>query len=221
MQLPARLSGYVTAFRALRPHRLLPVSAMPADHVLNESISFYRQMPVPLSSTSTGSTSVNADFRPLKPQDLPLMLAAGIIKEAHLQAALQQQHTQAFTACLQSQLLMMLLLWQAAAATAPTPPTWQQGFSASGTQLIPNTQTGQHHSTFVISCNSPVLKLSLVLALCMSFLCALRPWRGSLLQPATTSLLLPCTHMGSHGPQPFVIGGVGLGSAACPPAGSG
>ena len=30
LQLPARLSGYVTAFKALQPHRLLPVSALHA-----------------------------------------------------------------------------------------------------------------------------------------------------------------------------------------------
>ena len=47
LQLPARLTGYVTAFKALQPHRLLKIDAMPADDVLNEPIFFNRQISVP------------------------------------------------------------------------------------------------------------------------------------------------------------------------------
>ena len=40
LQLPARLTWYVTAFKALQPHRLLKVDAMPAEDVLNEPMAF-------------------------------------------------------------------------------------------------------------------------------------------------------------------------------------
>ena len=46
LHLPARLNGYVTGFRALQPHRLLPVSAMHAEDVLNEPLFFIRQITV-------------------------------------------------------------------------------------------------------------------------------------------------------------------------------
>jgi len=41
-QLPARLSAYVAAFRALHPHRLQPVTAMLPSDVLNEPLFFNR-----------------------------------------------------------------------------------------------------------------------------------------------------------------------------------
>ncbi|DBB05605.1 TPA: hypothetical protein ACH3X1_012548 [Trebouxia sp. C0004] len=47
LQLPARLTGYVLAFRALRPHRLLKINAMPAEDVLNEPIFYNRQAHTP------------------------------------------------------------------------------------------------------------------------------------------------------------------------------
>ena len=47
LHLPARLNGYVTAFRSLQPHRSLPVSAMHAEDVLNEPLFFNRQITVP------------------------------------------------------------------------------------------------------------------------------------------------------------------------------
>ena len=52
----------------------------------------------------------------------------------------------AFAACLQSMLMTMPPSWQAVVVAAPTAPTWQQGLSESGNQLIQNTQTGQCHS---------------------------------------------------------------------------
>ncbi|KAL3135451.1 hypothetical protein ABBQ32_007473 [Trebouxia sp. C0010 RCD-2024] len=142
LHLPARLMGYVTAFRALQPHRLLPVNAMPAEAILNEPLFLNQQIQLPLSPAATHSANGGMGSRPFTPQDQPLLLAAGITKVAHLQAALQVQHPQALTDCLQSLLLALPLPWQAAATAAPTAPAWRQGRSASGTQLIQNTQTG-------------------------------------------------------------------------------
>ena len=146
MQLPARLKGYVTAFKALQPHRLHQVNAMPAEDILNEPLFFNQQISVPLGSSATGSADDSTTSRPLTPHDQPSMLAAGITKVAHLRVALKQQHPPAFAACLQSMLMTMPPSWQAVVVTAPTAPTWQQGLSASGNQLIQNTQTGQCHS---------------------------------------------------------------------------
>ena len=84
LHLPARLNGYVTAFRALRPHRLLPVSAMHAEDVLNEPLFFNRQITVTINA-SAGSTAQ----KPLMPQEHTILLTAGITKVAHVQAALQ------------------------------------------------------------------------------------------------------------------------------------
>ena len=146
LQLPARVTGYVTAFKALQPHRLLRVDAMPVEDVLNEPIFFNRQVTVPLGSSATSSANGSAASRPLTPHDQPIMLAAGITKLAHLQVALQQQHPPTFTACLQSVLTAIPPPWRAVVTAAPTAPTWQQGLSAAGSQLIQNTQTGRHHS---------------------------------------------------------------------------
>ncbi|KAL3148214.1 hypothetical protein ABBQ38_014211 [Trebouxia sp. C0009 RCD-2024] len=92
LQLPARLLGYVTAFRALQPHRLLPVSDMPAEAILNEPLFFNQQIPVPLSRSATSGASGSMGSKPFTPQDQPLLLAAGLTKVAHLQAALRTQH---------------------------------------------------------------------------------------------------------------------------------
>ncbi|DBA76181.1 TPA: hypothetical protein ACH3X1_009910 [Trebouxia sp. C0004] len=94
---------------------------------------------VPLGSSATGSATDSTASRPLTPHDQPLPLATGITKVAHLQAALQQQHPAAFTACLQSVLMTMPPPWRAIATAAPTAPAWRQGLSASGSQLIQNT----------------------------------------------------------------------------------
>ena len=71
------------------------------------------------------------------------MLAAGVTRLAHLQVALLQQHPPTFTTSLQSVLTTIPPPWRAIVTAAPTAPTWQQGLSASGSQLIQNTQTGQ------------------------------------------------------------------------------
>ena len=117
LQLPARLTGYVTAFKALQPHRLLKVDAMPVEDVLNEPMFFNRQISVPLGGSATGS----AASRPLTPHDQPLMLAAGITKLAHLQVALPQQHPPTFTACLQSVLTTIPPPWRADMAQMQSP----------------------------------------------------------------------------------------------------
>ncbi|KAL3148224.1 hypothetical protein ABBQ38_013698 [Trebouxia sp. C0009 RCD-2024] len=80
LQLPARLMGYVTAFRALQPHRLLPVSDMPAEAILNEPLFFNQQIPVPLSRSATSGASGSMGSKPFTPQDQPLLLAAGLTK---------------------------------------------------------------------------------------------------------------------------------------------
>ena len=146
LQLPARQSGYVTAFRALHPHRLLPLHGMPAEAVLNEPLFFNRQVLVPLSVSAASSNSGNTAGRPLAPQDQPLLLTSGITKVARLQLALQQQHPPPLSACLHSVLLALPPPWQAVATAAPAPAAWQQGSSPSGTQLIQDSQTCQLHS---------------------------------------------------------------------------
>ena len=89
LQLPPRLLGYATAFKALQPHRLLPINAMPVEDILNEPLFFNRQVLRPLSHSATGSSNDSLGSSPFTPQDQPLMLAAGITKVGHLQAALQ------------------------------------------------------------------------------------------------------------------------------------
>ncbi|DBA84921.1 TPA: hypothetical protein ACH3X1_005932 [Trebouxia sp. C0004] len=192
LQLPARLTGYVLAFRALRPHRLLKINAMPAEDVLNEPIFYNRQVSVPLGSSATGSATDSTASRPLTPHDQPLLLATGITKVAHLQAALQQQQPAAFTACLQSVLMTMPPPWRAIATAAPTAPAWRQGLSASGSQLIQNTQTGQHHllkshdqlqesHAQAVSATTPVHVISWDPS---------RPWRGPAQQPTRSAAAL-------------------------------
>ncbi|DBB01678.1 TPA: hypothetical protein ACH3X1_000311 [Trebouxia sp. C0004] len=192
LQSPARLTGYVLAFRALRPHRLLKINAMPAEDVLNEPIFYNRQVSVPLGSSVTGRATGSTVSRPLTPHDEPLLLATGITKVAHLQAALQQQQPAAFTACLQSVLMTMPPPWRAVATAAPTAPARRQGLSASGSQLIQNTQTGQHHllkshdqlqesHAQAVSATTPVHVISWDPS---------RPWRGPAQQPTRSAAAL-------------------------------
>ena len=192
LQLPARLTWYVTAFKALQPHRLLKVDAMPAEDVLNEPIFFNRQISVPLGSSATGSANGSAASRPLTPHDQPLMLAAGVTKLAHLQVALLQQHPPTFTASLQSVLTTIPPPWRAIVTAAPTAPTWQQGLSASGSQLIQNTQTGQRHS---FSSHAQLQQSHAQLATATSHVRVIswdpsRPWRGPTRQPTQSAAVL-------------------------------
>ena len=123
LQLPARLTVYVTAFKALQPHCLLKVDAMPAEDALNEPIFFNRQTSVPLGSSATGSANGSAASGPLPPHDQPLMLAAGITKLAHLQVALLQQHPQVKYLHSLSVLTTITPPWRAIVTAAPTAPT--------------------------------------------------------------------------------------------------
>ena len=75
LQLPARLSGYVAAFRALQPHRLQSVSAMLPVDVLNEPLFFSRQVTQPPASSPAMDIAGNAAAATaLLPEQKPLML---------------------------------------------------------------------------------------------------------------------------------------------------
>ena len=168
---------------------------MPAGDVLNEPIFFNRQISVPLGSSATGSANGSAASRPLTPHDQPLMLAAGVTKLAHLQVALLQQHPPTFTASLQSVLTTIPPPWRAIVTAAPTAPTWQQGLSASGSQLIKliqNTQTGQRHS---LSSHAQLQQSHAQLATATSHVRVIswdpsRPWRGPTRQPTQSAAVL-------------------------------
>ncbi len=89
LQLPARQAAYVTAFRALRPHRLQSINVMLPEDVLNEPLFFNRQITQPLAiSDAISSAGPATAATSLTPQQQPLMLSAGITKVAHLQLAL-------------------------------------------------------------------------------------------------------------------------------------
>ncbi|KAL3134186.1 hypothetical protein ABBQ32_008101 [Trebouxia sp. C0010 RCD-2024] len=145
-----------------------------------------------MNSSPTQKKKKKKKKRPFTPQDQPLLLAAGITKVAHLQAALQVQHPQALTACLQSLLLALPLPWQAAATAAPTAPPWRQGHSASGTQLIQNTQTGQQHSVspHCQLLQAPTQAISISGPMHVTPWDPSRPWRGPAQQPAQSTVAL-------------------------------
>ena len=86
LQLPARLSGFVAAFRALQPHRLQAIIAMQPEDVLNELLFFNRQITAPAvsSAPSSSSSAFDSVARSLTPSDCPLLISAGITKVAHL-----------------------------------------------------------------------------------------------------------------------------------------
>ncbi len=93
LQLPARMSAYVAAFRALHPHCLQPVTAMLPLDILNEPLFFNRQTSQLVANSATTNTACPAaPF--LTPQQKPLMLSAGITKVAHLRFSLQLQQPQ-------------------------------------------------------------------------------------------------------------------------------
>ncbi|DBA97741.1 TPA: hypothetical protein ACH3X3_012621 [Trebouxia sp. C0006] len=134
-QLPARLSAYVAAFRALHPHRLQPVTAMLPSDVLKEPLFFN-------SSATTNTACSAAAF--LTPQQKPLMLSAGITKVAHLRLSLQLQQPQLLASELSSVLLALTPAWRTIVSSAPA-CTWFQVLSASGRQLIQDVQTSMLH----------------------------------------------------------------------------
>ncbi len=78
LQLPARLSAYVAAFRALHPHRLRPGTAkLPMDvskRTTKQPLFFNRQISLPVANSATTNTACPAaPF--LTPQQKPLMLS--------------------------------------------------------------------------------------------------------------------------------------------------
>ena len=123
LQLPARLSGYVTACRALQPHRLQAITAMQPEDVLNELLFFTRQITAPAVSfaSSSSSSASNSAARSLMPSNRPLLISAGVTKVAHLQAALQRQHPPPLAQQLQAMLLALPSAWQSVAGSAPAP----------------------------------------------------------------------------------------------------
>ena len=82
--------------------------------------------------------------------------------------------------------------WRAIVTAAPTAPTWQQGLSASGSQLIQNTQTGQRHS---LSSHAQLQQSHAQLATATSHVRVIswdpsRPWRGPTRQPTQSAAVL-------------------------------
>jgi len=123
LQLPARLSAYVAAFRALRPHRLQSVRAMLPQDVLNEPLFFNKQISQPAAgSATTNSACPAAPAAFLTPQQKPLMLSAGITKVAHLQLSLRLQQPQLLALELRSVLLAL-------------PPAFSCWFDACGKRI--------------------------------------------------------------------------------------
>jgi len=186
LQLPARLSAYVTAFRALRPHRLQSVHAMLPQDVLNEPLFFNRQISQPAAgSATTNSACPAAPAAFLTPQQKPLMLSAGITKVAHLQLSLQLQQPQLLALELRSVLLALPPAWRAVVSSAPA-ATWFQALSASGRQLIQHAQTGQLHTVsphlqLLQTPSEPVSNPSPVQVISWD---PSRPWRGPAHQSA-------------------------------------
>ena len=93
LQLPARLSAYVAAFKALHPDRLQPATVMLPSDVLNEPLFFNRHISQPAASSVTTNTACPAAAF-LTPQQKPLMLSAGTTKVAHLRLSLQLRQPQ-------------------------------------------------------------------------------------------------------------------------------
>jgi len=144
LQLPARLSAYVIAFKALHPHRLQSATALLPSDILNEPLFFNRQICKPAaSSATTDSACPSAAF--LTAQQKPLMLSAGITQVAHMRLSLQLQQTQLLARELSSVLLALPPAWRAIVSSAPA-STWFQVLSASGKQLFQDAQTGQLHT---------------------------------------------------------------------------
>ena len=200
LQLPARQAAYVTAFRALQPHRLQSVSAMLPQEVLNEPLFFNRQIPQP-PAISAGSSGLATAATPLTPRLQPLMLSAGITKVAHLQLAFRLQQPQPLAQELHLVLLALPSAWQTIVRSAPV-PTWLQVVSTSGQRLVQHAQTGQLHTVtshmrLLPAQAEPVSSPSAVHVISWD---PSRPWRGPGHQPAqlSTPLYLQGQLWGPH-----------------------
>ena len=215
LQLPARLSSYVTAFRALQPHRLQAITVMQPEDVLNELLFFNRQITLPAASStpSNSSSASSSAARPLTPSDCPLLPSAGVTKIAHLQAALRRQHSPLLAQQLQTILLALPSPWQTVANSAPAPPAWVQAQASSGEQLLQHVQTGQLHtvSPHQQLLQGPAVAVTLSSPAHVISWDPSRPWRGPGHQPAqlTTPLYL---QGGLWGPQHLSLGVWGWGN---------
>ena len=145
LQLPARVSGYLAALRALHPHRLQRVTATLPSDVLNEPLFFNRQISQPADSSATTNTACPADALPTTQQQ-PLMPSAGITKVAHVRLSLQLEQPQLLARELTSVLLALPPAWRTSVSSVPASTRFQD-LSASGRQLIQDAQTGQLHTT--------------------------------------------------------------------------
>ena len=149
LQLPARLAGYVAAFRALHPHRLQPADAMLPEDILNEHLFYNKQVTQPAytsAASSSSSATAGPVARPLAVQDQPQLISAAVTKVAHLQAALQLQQPQPFSASLQAVLHLLPTSWQTIASSQPAAPQWVQRQTASGSAVIQHANSSRLHS---------------------------------------------------------------------------
>ena len=185
LQLPARLSGYVSAFRALRPHRLLLPQDMQSEDVLNEQLFHNKQIVVPVSLSPATATSCNA--QPLTPQHHPSLVTAGITKLAHLQAKLQLPQPQHVAASMQAVLLALPAAWRAVAQSAPPAPAWVHASTTASThQMLLHPLTGQLHQVGADHRLQPVPAVAFTAVVPAQVVAwdPARPWRGPTHQPA-------------------------------------
>ena len=149
LQLPVRLAGYVTAFRALHPRRLQSPDAMLPEDILNEHLFYNLQITTPSVSPASSSSSTGgagSAARPLTVQDQPQLVSAAVTKVAHLQSALQLQQPQPLAGSLQAVLQLLPAAWQTIASSQLAAPQWVQCQSASGGIVIHHSHSSRLHS---------------------------------------------------------------------------
>lgn len=138
LQLPARLSAYVIAFKALHPHHLPSVTAVLPSDILYEPLFFDRQISQPAtSSAATNSACPSAAF--LTPQQSPLMLSAGITKMAPLTAFTTASATPAADARVE---FSFPLAWRAVVSSAST----SKVSSSFGLRKVPHSRCSDRPS---------------------------------------------------------------------------
>ena len=192
LQLPGRLASYVTAFRALHPHRLQSPDAMPLEDILNEHLFYNKQVKVPAFSSSVSSSSAVSDSphaRPLTVQDQPQLVTAAITKVAHLQAALHFQQPQPLADALQAVLHLLPPSWQLVTSSQPAAPQWLQCQAASGDVVVQNACSGSLHS---VSPNNELLQSNAQPVSAAHHISVVswdpsRPWRGPAAQQSESA----------------------------------
>ena len=215
LQLPTRLAGYVTAFRALHPHRLQPADAMSPADILNEHLFYNRQITLPaVSSGASSSSASNArqTLAPLTVQDQPQLVSAAITKVAHLQAALQHQQAGPLPASLQAVLRLLPASWQDVASSQPATPHWVECQSVSGSVVIQHAYSNSLHS---VSPSNELLKAAAQPVIAGRPVHVVswdpsRPWRGPAAQQSQEGTVL--YSQGSlWGPRHLSLGVWGFG----------